>query len=148
MTGTARRVGTAEPLDLAVAAARAAEDKGATDILVIDVGDVLGICSYFVVASASNPRQVKAVADEVEDRLREEHGAKPRSVEGAAERRWVLLDYADIVVHVFHRDEREFYRIERLYADAPKVDWGPSDPEPDGTDRDGGPDRDGTVDSR
>lgn len=142
MTSTSRRAGGADPLDLAVAAARAAEDKGATDILVIDVGDVLGICSYFVVASASNPRQVKAVADEVEDRLREDHGAKPRSVEGAAERRWVLLDYADIVVHVFHRDEREFYRIERLYADAPKVDWGPCEPDRDV------PDGDGPVDSR
>lgn len=116
-----------EPLELAVAAARAADDKGATDIVVIDVGDVLGICSYFVVVSAANPRQVKAVSDEVEDRLREDFASKPRSVEGAAERRWVLLDFADIVVHVFHREERDYYRIERLYADAPKVDWRTAD---------------------
>lgn len=112
-----------DSIDLAVAAARAADDKGATDVLVLDVGDVMGICGYFVIASAANPRQVKAVVDEVEEQLREGFDEKPRSVEGATDRRWVLLDYADIVVHVFHVEEREYYRIERLYADAPKVEW-------------------------
>ncbi len=110
-------------VELAIAAARAADDKGATDILVLDVADVLGICGYFVVASASNPRQVKAVVDEVEAQLSERFAQKPRSVEGATERRWVLLDYADIVVHVFHTEERDYYRIERLYSDAEQIDW-------------------------
>jgi ribosome-associated protein len=110
-------------LDLAIAAARAADDKGATDILVLDVGDVLGICGYFVIATASNPRLVKAVVDEVEQQLAERFDEKPRSVEGATDRRWVLLDYADIVVHVFHTEERDYYRIERLYADAERIDW-------------------------
>lgn len=114
-----------EPLDLAVAAARAADGKGATDIVVIDVADVLGIVSHFVVASASNPLQVRAVVEEVEERLRSEFGEKPRSVEGADGRRWVLLDYADIVVHVFHAEERDYYRIEWLYSDAPMVQWRP-----------------------
>lgn len=114
-----------EPLDLALAAARAADDKGATDVLVIDVGDVLGICSHFVICSASNPILVKAVTEAVEDRLREDYAQKPRSVEGADGRRWVLLDFADIVVHVFHVEERDYYRIERLYSDAPKVEWRP-----------------------
>jgi ribosome-associated protein len=110
-------------LDLAVAAARAADDKGATDILVLDVGDLLGICGYFVIASASNPRQVRAVVDEVEEQVAERYGDRPRSVEGATERRWVLLDYADVVVHVFHVEERDYYRIEKLYADAERIDW-------------------------
>ncbi len=109
--------------DLAVAAARAADEKGATDIVVLDVGDVLGICGWFVIATASNPRLVKAVVDEVEEQLAELYDVKPRAVEGLAERRWVLLDYADLVVHVFHAEERDYYRIERLYADAPKLDW-------------------------
>ncbi len=114
-----------EPLDLAVAAARAADGKGATDVMVIDVGDVLGICGYFVIASASNPVLVKAVIDAVEERLREDFAQKPRSVEGADGRRWVLLDFADIVVHVFHDEERDYYRIERLYSDAPQIEWRP-----------------------
>lgn len=109
--------------DLAVAAARAAEDKGASEVMVLDVGDLLGICGYFVLASAGNPRQVKAVVDEVELQLGERFDEKPRSVEGSEGRRWVLLDYADIVVHVFHAEEREYYRIERLYSDAPTVEW-------------------------
>ena len=111
--------------DLAIAAARAADDKGATEILVLDVGDVLGICGYFVIASASNTRLVKAVVDEVEEQLADRFDEKPRSVEGATDRRWVLLDYADIVVHVFHDEEREYYRIERLYSDAEQVEWRP-----------------------
>jgi ribosome-associated protein len=112
-----------DSITLAIAAARAADDKGATDVLVLDVGDVLGICGYFVIASAANPRQVKAVVDEVEQQLAERYAEKPRSVEGATDRRWVLLDYADVVVHVFHVDDREYYRIERLYSDAEQVDW-------------------------
>ncbi len=110
-------------VDLAIAAARAADDKGATEVMVLDVGDVLGICGYFVIASASNTRLVKAVVDEVEEQLAERFGEKPRSVEGATDRRWVLLDYADIVVHVFHTEERDYYRIERLYSDAEQIDW-------------------------
>lgn len=109
--------------EIAIAAATAAHDKGATDIVVVDVGDVLGICGWFVIATASNPRLVKAVVDEVEEQLGERYDVKPRSVEGLAERRWVLMDYADVIVHVFHAEDREFYRIERLYTDAPTVDW-------------------------
>lgn len=111
--------------DLAVAAARAADDKGASDVVILEVGPMLGICEYFVVASALNDRQVKAVTDAVEERLRTEHARKPRSVEGADARRWVLLDYGDLVVHVFHADERGYYRIERLYGDAARLEWQP-----------------------
>jgi ribosome-associated protein len=113
--------------DLARAAALAADDKGATDVVILEVGPVLGICEFFVVASAANDRQVKAVTDAVEQRLREEFARKPRSVEGADARRWVLLDYGDLVVHVFHAEERGYYRIERLYGDAPRLEWRPAD---------------------
>ncbi|MFM7062511.1 MAG: ribosome silencing factor [Actinomycetes bacterium] len=109
--------------DTARVAARAADAKGATDVVVLDVGDLLGICECFVVASASNPRLVRAVVDEVEAQVRAATGRSPRSVEGAAERRWVLMDFGDVVVHVFAEEEREYYRIERLYAEAPTVDW-------------------------
>ena len=109
----------------AVTAALAADDKGATDVVVLQVGPVLGICEHFVLASAANDRQVKAVVDAVEQRVAEAVGERPRSVEGADARRWVLMDYGDVVVHVFHTEERDYYRIERLYSDAPLVDWHP-----------------------
>jgi ribosome-associated protein len=124
---------TTPSIELAIAAARAADDKGATDIVVLDVGDLLGICGYFVIATASNPRQVRAVVDEVEEQLGDRFGDKPRSVEGATERRWVLLDYADVVVHVFHAEERDYYRLERLYSDATRIEWRPGAVEGDNT---------------
>ncbi len=116
-----------DPFDLAVAAARAADDKGGTDIVVMDVSKIVGIVGWFVVVSASNPRLVGAVTDAVEEKVREQYGESPRYVEGASERRWVLLDYADMVVHVFLGEERDFYRIERLYSDAPIAEWRPAD---------------------
>lgn len=111
--------------ELAVTAARAADDKGATDVVVLRVGPVLGICEFFVVASVANDRQVKAVVDAVEAAVHLALDQKPRSVEGADGRRWVLIDYGDVVVHVFHTEDREYYRIERLYSDAPQLDWRP-----------------------
>ncbi len=116
-----------DPFDLAVADARAADDKGGTDILVLDVSKIVGIVGWFVVVSASNPRLVGAVTEAIEEKVREGYGESPRYVEGAAERRWVLLDYADMVVHVFLGEERDFYRIERLYSDAPIAEWRPAD---------------------
>jgi ribosome-associated protein len=122
VTGT-RSSGVDPSEQLAVTAARAADDKGATEVMVLQVGPVLGICEYFVLASAGNDRQVKAVVDAVEAQVRDAVGESPRSVEGSDARRWVLIDYGDVVVHVFLREEREYYRIERLYSDAPSVDW-------------------------
>jgi ribosome-associated protein len=112
-----------DSLRTALTAAWAADDKRATDVRILRVGPVLGICEYFVLASAANDRQVKAVVDGIEQRIAEEVGERPRSVEGADGRRWVLIDYGDVVVHVFHAEERDYYRIERLYTDAPVVDW-------------------------
>lgn len=113
--------------ELAVVAARAADDKMATDTLVIEVGPILAITEYFVITSASNRRLVRAVADEVEAKVREASGRSPLRVEGAREQQWVLIDYGDIVVHVFSDETRSFYEIERLYRDAPIVEW--ADPE-------------------
>ncbi len=107
-------------VELALAAAQAAADKLAVDILLLDVSEQLVITDVFVLASAPNDRQVKAVVDEVEDRLRG-LGAKPVRREGAQEGRWVLLDFAEVVVHVQHEQERVFYALERLWKDCPVI---------------------------
>lgn len=108
---------------LAVVAARAADDKQATDIVILDVAEAIGICDHFVVASAANERQVKAVVEAVEAAVREQLGEDPIAEEGKGARRWVLLDYGDVVVHVFHAEERAFYRLERLYGDVTTTEW-------------------------
>jgi ribosome-associated protein len=108
---------------LAVVAARAADEKKADHTLVLAVGDVLQITDYFVIASASNRRLVKSVVDSVEEIVREQLGRSPIRIEGGSEQQWVLVDYGDVVVHVFAEDIRMYYEIERLYRDVPKVDW-------------------------
>jgi len=112
---------TERALELVREAATAASDKLATDILAFDVSDQLVITDVFLLASGSNDRQVKAIVDEVEDRLRV-LGAKPVRREGERDGRWVLIDYADIVVHVQHTEERAFYALERLWRDCPTID--------------------------
>lgn len=112
-----------ESADLAKIAARAADDKQGTEILVIPVGDVLAITEYFVVASASNKRQVRAIADEVLTKVRDATGRSPLRSEGTSEQQWILVDYGDVVVHVFAEETRQFYEIERLYKDVALVDW-------------------------
>ncbi|MDL4777789.1 MULTISPECIES: ribosome silencing factor [Thermomonosporaceae] len=102
-------------------AAEAAGDKLADDILAYDVSEQLVITDAFVLCSASNERQVRAIVDEVERRLREEAGAKPVRREGEREGRWVLLDYAEIIVHVQHEEDRMFYALERLWKDCPLI---------------------------
>jgi ribosome-associated protein len=101
-------------------AAAAASSKQARDVVVLDVSEPLVICDYFVICSASNDRQVRAIAEEVERACRAE-GARPLRREGEREARWVLLDFIDFVVHVFHEEEREYYDLERLWRDAPVV---------------------------
>jgi ribosome-associated protein len=108
--------------ELALRAASAAADKLATDIVLIDVSDRLAITDVFVIATGSNERQVEAIVDEVESRLREV-GVKPLRREGRRDDRWVLLDYAEIVVHVQHTEERAFYALERLWRDCPTIDF-------------------------
>jgi ribosome-associated protein len=106
--------------DLALVAARAASDKLAVDVVLIDVSDRLAITDVFVIATGSNERQVEAIVDEVELKLREA-GVKPLRREGRRDGRWVLLDYSDIVVHVQHAEERVFYALERLWKDCPFI---------------------------
>jgi ribosome-associated protein len=115
-------VAVTESVDLACAAARAASEKQGEDVLVLDVRDLITITDYFVIASGSSDRQVKTIAEEVEQALKG-RGVKPVRVEGQAASRWVLLDFVDLVVHVFHDEERDFYRLERLWVDAPRVSW-------------------------
>ena len=107
----------------AIAAARAAFDKGATDILVLQVGDVLAITDYFVICSASNPRLVRTIVQETEDAVAKAGGPKALRVEGLNEAEWVLADHGTFVVHVFHEDARQYYELERLWSDVPKVEW-------------------------
>ena len=109
--------------DLACFAARVVDEKKATDTLVIEVGPILAVVEYFVITSASNRRLVRALSDEVEGRIREETGRSPLRVEGAREQQWVLIDYGDVVIHVFSDETRSFYEIERLYRDAPFIQW-------------------------
>ncbi len=111
---------TDQARDLALLAAEAASDKLATDIVLIDVSDRLAITDVFVIATGSNERQVEAIVDSVEDRLRAA-GNKPLRREGRRDGRWVLLDYSDIVVHIQHTEERVFYALERLWSDCPVI---------------------------
>ncbi|MCU1396444.1 MAG: hypothetical protein JWM34_4872 [Ilumatobacteraceae bacterium] len=112
-----------DSLQLACFSARVVDDKKATDTLVIEVGPILSVVEYFVITSAANRRLVRSLADEVEGRVREQTGRSPLRVEGAREQQWVLIDYGDIVIHVFSDETRSFYEIERLYRDAPFVAW-------------------------
>ncbi len=109
--------------ELATTAARAADSKGATEIVILDVAPVMGICELFVILTASNTPMVKAVTDEIQQRISEDCNQNPRAIEGADGRRWVLLDYGDVVIHIFLAEDREFYRLERLYADSAQQDW-------------------------
>lgn len=113
---------TLEPREIALLAAEAAAEKKAADVMVLDVADTLVITAYFVIATGASDRQVKSIADEIEDQLREKGGIKPIGREGEREGKWVLLDFGDVVVHVFQPEEREFYRLEKLWSDAPRLD--------------------------
>jgi ribosome-associated protein len=108
-----------------LAAARGAASKTDASTVVLDVGDVLALTSWFVVTSASNPRQVKAVAEAVEEAVAAASGPRPRTIEGLGARQWVLVDFGDFVVHVFDDEARAVYDLERLWADVPRVEWAP-----------------------
>lgn len=115
----------ANPEPDAVIAARAAAEKGGEDIVVLDVGPVLAVCDHFVICSASNPRQVKTIAEYVEEKVGADGGPRPIRTEGLADLTWVLLDYGDIVVHVFLDETRRHYDLERLWSDVERLDWQP-----------------------
>jgi ribosome-associated protein len=118
--GTQLLTATDRAVELVEIAALAASDKLATDIIAYDVSEQLVITDAFLLCSAANDRQVRSIVDEIEERLRKA-GASPVRREGDHERRWVLLDYMDVVVHVQHAEERVYYALERLWKDCPVI---------------------------
>ena len=108
-------------------AALAAHDKLGTDTIIIDVGDVFAVSDYFVITSGANARQVHAITVEIEDRVKRVGGPSPVRIEGAEFREWVLMDYGAFVVHVFAQPQRDFYQLERLWGDCPRLDWAPAE---------------------
>ena len=112
--------------EIAVTAARAAAAKQAVDVTILDVHGLIVITDYFVICSGQTVRQIKTLVEEVERAVRD-IGEKPIRREGDADSRWVLLDYIDVVVHVFAQEEREYYDLERLWRDAPRLGWNGSE---------------------
>lgn len=108
--------------EVARVAAAAADDKSADDICVIDLTELSDVCDYFVIATGSNTRLVDAVIDEVEEKVAAACGEHPFSIEGREQRDWILMDYGSVVVHVFTPEAREYYRLEKLWGDAPQLD--------------------------
>jgi ribosome-associated protein len=111
------------PRDLARLIAQIADNEHGSDVLVLAVGDVLQVTEYFVIVSASNRRLVRNLVEEIESQTRELVGRSPLRREGVREQQWVLVDYGDVIVHVFLAEVREYYEIERLYTDVAKVEW-------------------------
>lgn len=108
--------------ELAKLVVKAAEDKKAENVLVMDISELSVIAEYFVICTGNNERQVQAIVNEIRDQAHK-HGYNVRGIEGADEGRWVLVDLGDVVIHVFHREERDFYNIERLWGDAKIVSF-------------------------
>jgi ribosome-associated protein len=106
----------------AALASRIAADKKAMDVVVLDMRDASSITDYFLICSGGSDRQVQAIADAIEEQL-EQSGLDSLGVEGYREGRWILMDYGDVLVHVFSQETRDFYDLERLWANAPKIDF-------------------------
>lgn len=108
---------------MALAAAAAAESKNARDIVILDMRSLVAYTDHMVVCTGQTPRQTKAVAEEVRLRMKHDHGIPARKVEGDREGEWILLDFVDVVVHVFTPQARDFYRLDRLWHEAPKHEY-------------------------
>lgn len=122
MTGAVSEAGAiSEAVERALVAATSAATKSGYDIVILDVGPIISIIECFVLVSARNTRQVRTIVDDVEQSLREHDGSRPIGVEGRDDSSWVLLDFGDIVVHVFLDETRAFYDLDRLWADAPRI---------------------------
>lgn len=124
----ARSSASADVFDVTLAdwarhAARAADDKLGRDTIIIDVGDVISVTDFFVISSAPTSRQVRAIAEEIEEQLTILDGPNPLRVEGRADHRWVLMDFGGFVVHILDDEYRAFYDLERLWSDCPRIDW-------------------------
>ncbi len=109
------------PKELVLLAVDALEAKKGQDIIALDLSDVSPISDYFLICTGSNSRQIRSLADEVEEKVKEKFGRTPRSIEGLGDNSWVLLDYIDFVVHIFLPETREFYSLERLWSDARRL---------------------------
>lgn len=107
----------------AVAAARAAAEKLGARTVIMAMGELLAVTDAFVVTSGRNTRQVRTLVDEIERKVKEHTDRVPHSVEGLHDLQWVLMDYGDFVVHVFHEETRDYYDLERLWGNAPRIDW-------------------------
>jgi ribosome-associated protein len=108
-----------EPSELVAEIARLAADKKAIDVVELDLRGVLGYTDYFLICSGNTGRQAKAIQDGIAEGLKREHRTLPRRVEGSAEAGWILMDYLDVVVHIFTPETRDFYRLEQLWGEAP-----------------------------
>ena len=102
--------------EIAVEAAQILDRKGGLDIIVLDVAHLTSVTDYFVIATGRNVQAVRAIAEDLVDKLSEQ-GIEPRRREGARETKWLVLDYEGVIVHIFHPDDREYYSIERLWED-------------------------------
>jgi ribosome-associated protein len=120
---TDREVSAATVRDGVVRAARTADAKQGNDILVLEVGVVSALTGWFVIVDGANERQVKTLVDAIEAGVAEDSGPRPLRVEGTDARQWVLVDYGDFVVHVFLTETRQYYELERLWSDVPRLDW-------------------------
>lgn len=109
--------------DWARQAARAADDKLGRDTIIIAVGEVISVTDFFVISSAQTSRQVRAIAEEIEEQLTVLDGPKPLRVEGRTDHRWVLMDFGGFVVHILDDEYRAFYDLERLWSDCPRIEW-------------------------
>lgn len=108
-------------LDLARVAAAAADSKKATDVVLLDLTAQTDVCDYFLICTGANARLADAIVDEIREKVRRNCGVHPLSTEGREGLRWILLDYGSVVIHVFQPEVRDFYRLERLWGDAPRV---------------------------
>jgi ribosome-associated protein len=118
------------PEELTRAIAAIASDKKAIDIVALDLREIAGYTDFFLICSGGTDRQTKAIHDAIHEELKKVHGVLPRRVEGLSQARWVLMDYLDCVVHIFTPDMRDYYRLEQLWGDVPRLeldlDEGPS----------------------
>jgi len=113
--------------DAALLAARAADEKTGENTVVLAMGELLGVTDAFVITHGRNTRQVRTLVDEIERRVKQETGRAPSAVEGLRDLHWVLMDYGDFLVHVFHEETRPYYDLEHLWGDAPRISWSSTD---------------------
>ncbi len=118
----------ARALQLAVAAAQTAEDNRGQDIVVLDLRELTCIFDFFVIATGSSRRQIHAMSEEIDHKLEDELNDERMGIEGYAESRWILLDYGTVVIHLFDKETREYFALEEMWAEAPKIDWSPRQP--------------------